>query len=287
MDERSDQMEEPSERMEESVEEPGMQEALALFSQKEYARALPLFDRLARAGDKRAQLYQACCRFLIAQPGTPDLLRKTWDAVRPLLEQGVEGEDPFLFAEETRRALALCTTALYRACNDRQMVEFTLLKKDVSFENKEYVLSEFQRLLNAADEDYRAVLTVIYEYAAYAMALPGERDKAFSLGLLQYMRAAVSLQAEIGLSEEFDPLILAKYACHLILDPEMEEAAKERNRLLADALKTPDALKDWDLFAPFAEEAGVSREALEKQARKRERREKLKFWKKYEKKEEA
>ena len=258
-----------------------LHDALELFDRKEYSAALSIFENLAEDKAPKAQLYGACCKFLAATPATAALLGQTWQTVLGLLEQTEETENRFAFAEEARMALALCTTALYRACNDRQMLEYGMLQKDVSFEKKEYVLREFQRVLKAADEDYRAVLTVIYGYAAFAVALSGKAAEEFYLGLLQYMHSAVSLQAEIGLSEEFDPLLLAKYACGLPLDPEMEEAVEERNKLLADALTTPDALKDWETFAPFAQAAGVKREVLEKEERKRQRIEKLKFWKEW------
>ena len=60
----------------------------------------------------------------------------------------------------------------------------------------------------------------------------------------------------------------------------MTEALEKRNALLELTLQGDDALKDWALFAPYAEKAGISRETLEKAQRKRKRIERLKFWKK-------
>ena len=73
---------------------------------------------------------------------------------------------------------------------------------------------------------------------------------------------------------------LTRLACGLPLREDMTEALEKRNALLALTLQGDDALKDWAYFAPYAEKAGISREALEKAQRKRKRVERLKFWKK-------
>lgn len=224
--------------------------------------------------DSRIRLYDLISTGLSASPVTGEELTKTWEQIEPLLEATPQYD----FLEEARQLLSIYANAVYTRCNEWQMLEYALLQKDVSFEKKELVLKEFQKILLKADIEYKAVLNVFYGYTALSTKIAQMNAPVdFLTGALKTMTDAAKLQGEIGLEEAYDPLNLALYACSLKLPKDLEEVWEMRRQLLDLCLHGEIALARWEEFAPYANPD--KKKELEKEVNKLLRREKLKFWK--------
>ncbi|MCI8599371.1 MAG: hypothetical protein HFJ10_13195 [Lachnospiraceae bacterium] len=259
-----------------------LESAIETFNNGEYADAAQdLKFLLEQEPDNfRIRLYYLVSLGLSASPVKGEDLTKVWNQAESLLRQTEE----YNLMEEARHLLSIYANAVYIRCNDWQKMEYALLQKDVSFEKKELVLKEFQRILLEADVEYRAVLNVLYGYAALCAeraSKPGT-PSAFLEGALKTMTEAAQLQGEIGLEEDFAPLNLALFACRLHLEENMAEAWEMRRNLLDLCLHGEKALSQWETFAPYAH-AGKQKE-LEAEVKKIRRREKFKVWKRPDKK---
>ena len=222
----------------------------------------------------RIRLYCLVSRGLSADAVTGVALADTWEQSAELLKQNPDHE----FWEEARQLFSVYANAVYIRCNDWQKLEYALLQKDVSFEKKELVLKEFQKILLKADVEYKAVLTVYYGYASLLSGHFTERDApaAFVEGALKTMTDAAKLQGEIGLEEDYNPLDLAQYACRLPISQDMADAWDMRRLLLDLCLHGEQALNRWAEFAPYANPE--KQKELTAEVNRLRRRAKLKFW---------
>lgn len=248
-----------------------MESALALFCDGDYGQALTQLEALPAS--PRQQIYVLAARGLSCHPVKGTALASFWDDLRPLLQ----AEPSWDLLEEGRQVLSIFANTVFRNCNDWQKLEYAKLQGDVSLEKKEYLFREFQRVLLAADVEYRAVLYALYGYAALADArYQDQAPEAFRLGALKNMQQIGDLQYQIGLQEEYDPMVLAYYACRMKLEVGSEEDSLRRD-LLDTVLTGEKALEQWDAFQPYANPA--KKKELEKQVRRAHVSEKLKFWK--------
>lgn len=249
--------------------------ALSLFQEGDYAKALEQLEALPES--PRREVYRLAAAGLSSHPVKGEALVKFWDALYPLLN---ENRDHAL-VEEGRGVLSVFANTVFRNCNQWQMLEYAKIQKDVKLENKEFMFDEFRRLLLIADDEYRTVLRAMYGYAALADEMCKEgADEAFILGALKNMQQIAELQFQIDLREEYDPLVLAEYACRLDLSS-IPEGDEKRRELLNYALQGEQALQRWGEFAPYADPA--KKKELEKEVRKAHFAEKLKFWKRIKK----
>lgn len=259
-----------------------LESAIETFKSGSYAAAAQELKLLLEQNpdQTRIRLYYLISSGLSATPVKGEDLIKTWSEVSQLLTHS----ESYEFFEEARQLLSIYANAVYIRCNDWQKMEYTLLQKDVSFENKELLLKEFQRILLKADVEYKAVLQVLYEYSALCAEHCSRSDAPadFFNGVLKTMTEAARLQGEIGLEEDFDPMALAVYACRLNLKEEMSETWEQRRCLLDLCLHGEKALSRWEEFAPYAH--AEKQKDLEAEAKKIRRKEKLRFWKRPDKK---
>lgn len=256
----------------------------ALFHDGKYDEIAALGPSEGPWDEPISGVYCLAAHYLNKMPLTREGLADTWQSIKTLLLQQVQGdgEAPLPLVQTSQELLTLCATSLYRACNDRLKLEYAMLQKDVSFEKKEYVIDRMRELLLGADINFTAIVEVLEDCAAtvtQTTELCGASEEFF-LGYLRVLQNAAQIAEDNSLLERFPPVRLARRACGLPLREDMTEALEKRNALLALTLQGDDALKDWAYFAPYAEKAGISREALEKAQRKRKRVERLKFWKK-------
>lgn len=246
-----------------------LSQAVQLFQSGDYAGALSQLEQLPDS--PRREIYRLAAAGLSVDPVKGPALEACWKGLLPLLEADPRPE----LLEEARQVLSVFANTVFRNCNSWQSLEYAKLQADVTLEKKEYLFREFQRILLLADEEYRSVLRVLYGYAALADARgPKAENQEFLDGALKNMLQAAQLQFQIGLQEEFDPLVLAEYACRLELN---QEQAAVRRELLDTALTGQKALDRWESFAPYADPA--KKKALEKEIRRANLSEKLKFWK--------
>lgn len=249
--------------------------ALESFRSGDYAETLPLLGSLPPS--PRREIYRLAAAGLSAHPVKGPALRAYWDAVLPILEGT---PDPGLL-EEARQVLSVFANTVFRNCNSWQALEYAKLQGDVKLEKKEFLFNEFQRVLLAADREYRAMLYALYGYAALADAVgPKAGAPKFLQGVLKNLLQTAQLQFQIGLQEEYDPLTLARYACKLDLSA-LPDGEQTRRELLDAALTGEQALAQWEEFAPYADPA--KKTALEKEVRKARLSEKLQFWKRLKK----
>lgn len=275
-------------------------EAEAKFDNAQYAAAMALFEEADRAqpDSAPAKLYLPACRFLTGVP-SGDRLELAWGEMAPVLEQALSRDDTqsaLRAIAAARRAVSVCTAALYRSLSVRQISEYAELNKNVQFDSsayvldevknkldvKEHVFDEIQRILLEADDQCRCILRVMHDFSR--MVSPcgclAQADEALLVSLFKYMTSEADLIDECGLEAEFSLMDLAEFGCRIPIPEGMDSAAEERNNLIRSTLRSTAALERWDAFAPFAQAAGVSRQALEKKARREQRLEKLMFWKK-------
>ena len=263
-----------------------LEEARAAYQGARFTNASRLFAQAAEMepGNLEANMYAVICPFLAGQRLGQEL-DPLWEKLRPMLEGSLAAaqtpETAFAVAEVAKQALAICTTAVYRSCNDRQKVEYAELNNLVKLENKEFIFDEIRRILLAADEEYKVCLKLMYEFTDLASQLPHQEKapESFFLAVLSYIQTAVDLQNESNQEKLFSQLNLAAFACRLSLGEGMTEAQAARNTLMQTVMVGQEALDRWDEFAPFAEAAGVTRKAIEKKVKMAAFLEKLKFWK--------
>ena len=110
-------------------------------------------------------------------------------------------------------------------------------------------------------------------------ALPDE-DREIFYRFYDLSQTAAQIAEDNGLLAQYPHIRVARRACRLPIDAEMEDALTKRKELLELTLQGDEVLEDWAFFAPYAEQAGISRETLLKAQKKRRRIERLKFWKK-------
>ena len=263
-----------------------LEEARVAYRGTLYTNASTLFAQAAamEPGNLEAEMYAVICPFLAGQR-LGEELNPLWEKIRPLLEKALAAaqtpEEAFAVAEQVKQGLAICTTAVYRSCNDRQKLEYAELNKEVKLENKEFIFDEIRRILLAADEEYKVCLKIMYEFTDTVSQLPHQEKapESFFLAVLGYIQMAVDLQNESNQEKLFPQLNLAAFACRLQLADGMKEAQAARNVLMQTVMVGQEALDRWDEFAPFAEAAGVTRNAIEKKVKRAAFLEKLKFWK--------
>lgn len=254
-----------------------LESAIEKFNNGDYTNAAQNLKSLLKQDPDniRIRLYYMVSLGLSAAPVKGEDLTSVWHQAEDLLRQ----TEAYDLMEEARQLLSIYANAVYIRCNDWQKMEYALLQKDVSLEKKDLVLKEFQRILLEADVEYRAVLTVLYGYAAFSAeraTYPGA-PADFLEGALKTMTEAAKLQGEIGLEEDFDPLNLAAFACRLRLSEDMAEAWETRRNLLNLCLHGEKALARWEEFAPYAH--SKKQKELEAEVKKSRRREKFKVWK--------
>lgn len=258
-----------------------MEEAVAAFEKTTYTNAGDLFREAVQMEPDALEpsVYALVCPFM-AGDRTAERLAPLWEQVKEKLAAALEAGD-FAGAVTVKKLMAICTAAVYRNCNDHQMVEYAMLNKDVKLEKKEFIFDEIRRVLLEADEEYKVCLLVMREYGQMACAASGQEqaDEEFFLQTLNYIQAAVDLQNEAGLTKEFSALDLAEKACTLAIREDMDRALEARNRLLQTVLHGEAALERWETLGTYAEAAGVTRKSLEKEAKVAALKEKLKFWK--------
>lgn len=247
---------------------------LEKFNAGAYAEAAALLE--ADSTSLEARLLLPAARAMAEETVNAAALCAAWEQVKPVLEAGVSHDQ----AEQARAWMAVVANTVYTRCNDWQKVEYGALQKDVSFERKEYVLKEFQRILLAADVEYRGVLTFLYGYAAIAAGMEAGAPVEFRRGALKNLYQACELQFEIGLQDEFDPLLLAGYACAMDLTG-IEDGEEQRRELLDNALHGEKALARFEEFAKYAPEG--KRKELEKEVKKARFLERIQFWKRIKK----
>ena len=250
-----------------------LEEAAKKFWDGDYEGTVALVtEKAEEKTDGRAELYRRAGSALAGGPIQGEGLRRDWEALKPLLEQG-----DWALLDEARRVMSVYANAVYRACNTRQQLEYTRMNGEVSLETKEALLKEFQKILLEADEEYRAVLTVLHDWAGYAAGQKGEAGEAYLEGALKSMKNCAELQAEIGLEKEYPLMNLARAACALELPEEKEELWKLRREVLNLTLQE-EALDDWTSYEAYTDPE--KKKELEKRRTKRRRREKIQFWKK-------
>ena len=261
-------------------------EAREAFEKCLYTKAAGLFEEAAALSPENteAPVFADACHFLAGEQIGQNLL-PVWEKTRLILERVIReapAEEVFAYAQLIKRIMSICTAAVYRSSNDRQKVEYAALNKEVKLENKEFIFDEIRRVLLEADEEYKAVLKIMYEYAQLVYQLPHQElaEESFFVNVIGYMQMAVDLQQESGLQEPFAGVELAEFACRMKIGEGMTEALNLRNTLLKATLQGADALEKWDFFGPYAEAAGISRLSLEKRLQRKAFLEKLKFWKK-------
>lgn len=260
-------------------------QARAAFDATKYTTAADLFSQAAAElpTELEPKLYAAVCSFMAGER-TAETLAPLWEQVKAMLLAEVQTQPPRCFqsAVQIKTAAAICTAAVYRSCNDHQMVEYAALNKEVKLEQKEFIFNEIQRVLLEADEQYKVCLTVMREFAEIACRIPNQTlaEEEFFLQVLSYIQAAIDLQTECDLVKFFSALDLCELACGLAIREDMTDALESRGKLLQSVLHGEAALERWDFFAPYAEAAGIARKTLEKQAKRAQMAEKLKFWKK-------
>lgn len=247
-----------------------LEEAANRFRDGDYEGTLALLTEEEQE-DGRALLYRTAGSALAGASVKGEQLRRDWRELKPYLEQG-----NWKLLDEARQVMSVYANAVYRACNTRQQVEYTRMNGQVSLETKEALLKEFQKILLEADEEYRAVLEVLHDWAGYAAGQRGEVCEAWLEGALKFMKTCAELQAEIGLEEEYPLMELARAACALELPEENEELWKLRREVL-DLTLQEEALDDWMAYERFSDPK--KKQELEKKRTKRQRKEKLQFWK--------
>lgn len=166
---------------------------------------------------------------------------------------------------------------LYDDCNQRQKEEYTALNREVSFENKERILSSLQRILLEAEEEYNAMFHVMFSYLNLVLdALPSSSPSPEIVTMLVNMGKSVAeLSTEVSLPKDCDLLALTARICSLHL-PHEEDLLSARNTMVTIALKDPSALDHWDFWSEYAACAGVEKKQLEKLAKKKKRQAELK-----------
>lgn len=251
-----------------------------LFDKGEYGEICKLCPQDSTEGDLISTLYALAARYLNTLPVTCEGLLETWQCIKSLMQQ--ESSEPLSLAATVQEVVARCTTALYRTCNDRLKLEYAVLQGEVSFEKKEYVIDRMRELLLGADVDFGAILRVLDEAGAQLLRTEDIENapEAFFLGTLRLLQNAAQISEDNCLLEQYPHIRIARRACRLPIRPEMADALAKRRELLKFTLQGDEVLDDWDFFAAYAQEAGISREALFKAQKKRRRIERLKFWKK-------
>ena len=261
-----------------------LETARKAFDDRKYANAQEHFHNAAEAmpGVLEPVLYENVCYFMSGQRKRADLAQ-VWEKIRPLLEHALKGEDPFAAVVEIKKAVAICTASVYRSANNQQMVEYANLNKDVKLEKKDFVFDEIRRILLEADEEYKVCLDVMRAFCGMVYDLPHQENapESFFVAVLSYLKAAADLQNESNLEKYFPQLDLTAMACGLQIREDMADAIAIRNELLTLTLVGEPALARWEEFAPYAQAAGVHRDAIEKKVRRKQTLEKLKFWKEW------
>ena len=273
-------------------------DAQAKFDNAQYAAAMTAFEQVQdmQPDSVAAKLYIPACRFLSGDH-TGERLAPAWEEIFPVFEQAVSQKDGALQAVRmARRVASVCTAAVYRNMSVQQISEYATLNRDVQFDGKadaleevknkldakEHVFDEIQRILLAADDQYRCILRVMHSFAR-TVSRSGcleQADEELLASIFKYMASEADVIDECGLESEFSALELAEYGCRIPVRDEMADALEERNNLMRAALRSPAALERWDFFEPYAQAAGIHRQTLEKKARRQQRMEKLMFWKK-------
>ena len=139
-----------------------------------------------------------------------------------------------------------------------------------------------QELLLQADVDFSAALGVLDDAAELVTRTDGlsAASEQFFLATLRMLQNAAQIAEDNGLLNCYPPHRLARLACSLPIDPRMAQALEKRKALLELTLRGDYVLEQWDFYAPYAEQAGISLEKLIKEQKKRRRAERLRFWKK-------
>lgn len=248
-----------------------LDEAAKKFQEGDYEGVRDLLEKIQDNADGRTELYRMAGAALTEKWVKGEALRRDWASLKPWLE----GEN-WTFLDEARRVMSVYANAVYRGCNMHQQMEYARMNGQVSLETKEELLREFQKTLLEADEEYRAVLEVLHGLAVCAAGQKGEAGEEHLEGSLKAMMNCAKLQAEIGLEEEYPLMELARAACALKLPEEKRELQELRREVLNLTLQE-EALDDWAYFENFADME--KKTELEKKRMKRQRKERLQFWK--------
>ncbi len=253
----------------------------SLFNDGKFDEIAAQYQASAPTEETCAGLYVLAAQYLSALPLSREGLEKMWQQMKQLLQQAGP-QISLALASAVQDTAARCTAAFYRACNDRLKLEYALLQKDVCFEKKEYVIRRMQELLLQADVDFSAALGVLDDAAELVTRTDGlsAASEQFFLATLRMLQNAAQIAEDNGLLDCYPPHRLARLACSLPIDPRMSQALEKRKALLELTLRGDYVLEQWDFYAPYAEQAGISLEKLIKEQKKRRRAERLRFWKK-------
>ena len=251
--------------MEELLNAYSFEKGIELYNSQNFKEAEDYFKAMADQDpeNKMALLYSLVCNFLAGEHSHLRL-DQLWTEFLPILKQCSTDS-----AAEAKQILSACTASTYRSCNAWQETQYRALNQHVNLNEKEDVLDGIQKTLLDADMQYRTILDVMYDFINTAAGLPGREQtgEPYFISILSYLQMALNLQTECGLENHISLIDAARLACSLPLNSQMRKALTLRNEILTASLTGREALNDWSYFEPFALQAGISRESLEKKCR--------------------
>ena len=134
-----------------------LESALEAFENCRYAEAAEQFSALT---DSDAAGIYALAAGALAGSADAAALTESWEKAVSLVRRA--GDDRFCsLAETLYRAFSVLTANVYQKCNRKQQMAFAVLNKDVSFEKKEYVLTEMRRVLLESHKESHAIFRVM------------------------------------------------------------------------------------------------------------------------------
>lgn len=196
-----------------------------------------------------------------------------------------------LLSNSIKKDLSLICSEIYNNCNDYQKKEYAALKNHITLDEKDFVLNEIKRVLNEADEEYKKILNVMYDFfkifiydlKKYELKYSIETDDLLS-NMLNYFKDAFNLERELGINIQYELDNIIKEICIMDLKKEFVKSKQVRSEILLLALNDIKVLEEWDFYNSFCNEVGIKKIDLEKELKKRNNKERLKFWKRIGKK---
>ncbi|MDO5563940.1 MAG: hypothetical protein Q4F88_01735 [Eubacteriales bacterium] len=196
-----------------------------------------------------------------------------------------------LLSNSIKKDLSLICSEIYNNCNDYQKKEYAALKNHITLDEKDFVLNEIKRVLNEADEEYKKILNVMYDFfkifiydlKKYELKYSIETDDLLS-NMLNYFKDAFNLERELGINIQYELDNIIKEICIMDLKKEFVKSKQVRSEILLLALNDIKVLEEWDFYNSFCNEVGIKKIDLEKELKKINKKERLKFWKRIGKK---
>lgn len=212
----------------------------------------------------------------MAESISASTLTAVWDQIASHLSQipCACWEDHVLCAYD---GIQIFLHRLYDDCNQRQKEQYTALNREISFENKERILSSLQRILLEAEKEYNAIFHVMFSYLNLVLdALPSTSPSpGIATTLVSMGKSVADLSTEVSMPKDCDLLALTARICSLHL-PHEDDLLSMCNAMVAIALKDPNALEHWDFWGEHAARVGVEKKQLEKLAKNKKRHAELK-----------